>query len=340
MKKLLLSIGLLSGVMLSSTTTNAACVAADCAALGYSTATVEGCTRYIKCPFDTSYQACASTSSETTGTMTCEDAIAAAGGIYLSGDLRYTYLTKTDAGTSILTNSSTGEETILSTSEDVVFYSHDYYGLDKIYLHGAGNVSFRDAREIKECNMSGTAGFSPQLIYINNDSSLKIATSYINPLNNSLEQYSGTIGVLQVARGRSPQIVLQGHYTIHYFYYEPAQYQANPTIYLSYPGSENEVPTLAMNTYCVPYTGSCNINIVTAYSRDSGVVQFHDCVCEGHGARTTLVPHTGSETGWGSGYNQDEFCYYHDAGWQGSGYQSCQPFADYCLGDGSICYRS
>ena len=329
MKKLLLSIGLLSGVMLSSTTANAACVAADCAALGYSTATVEGCTRYIKCPFDTSYQACASTSSETTGTMTCEEAIAAAGGIYLS-DVYHTYFTKTEQGTSILTDSDTGEETILSTSEDVVFYAHSYSGLDKVYLHGPGNVTFRDEREIEECNMSGCAGFSPQLIYINNDSTLKLATSYINPLNNNLETCNGTINVLQVARGRSPRIELQGSYMIYYFNYEPDQYRANPTIYLSYPGSESMVPYLEMNTWCTAYTGSCSIDIVTDASVSGDVVRWFDCSNEGLGAsQTTLTQYFGLLGGLGTG--EESFI--------GSSFRSCQPFADYCLGDASICYR-
>ncbi len=35
-----------------------ACRSTDCAALGYSTSEVDGCTKYIKCPFDTSYQIC------------------------------------------------------------------------------------------------------------------------------------------------------------------------------------------------------------------------------------------------------------------------------------------
>ena len=309
MKKLLLSIGLLSGVMLSSTTANAACVAADCAALGYSTATVEGCTRYIVCPFDTSYKACASTSSETTGTMTCEEAVAAAGGKYLGS--------RAEGNLSVYDD------------KDVVYYAHDY-NLGRVLIEGDGSVTFKDAREIAECQDSGYGTFYAQLVYLGDNGFNHLRIDNSNRV---------AINVLQIAKGGHPIIALNAPVVdIGFLDHTSTSHAPNPTLFFAGSPEGTGLPTVNMNTWCVEGDNSdgCYINVVTRSWTSGNFVNWYDCQpaedINVKPIKTHLVPYIG-----GGQYSFGDSTSY---GFVGGIYTTgCGTFETDCLGDASICFR-
>ncbi|MBE6448981.1 MAG: hypothetical protein E7018_06795 [Alphaproteobacteria bacterium] len=278
MKKLLLSIGLLSGVMLSSTTANAACVAADCAALGYSTATVEGCTRYIVCPFDTSYKACASTSSETTGTMTCEEAVAAAGGIYLGDNMVYR---------------GTIEHT---ENKDVTYYSH-CADIDKIIIKGGGKVTFRRALEISECvgQANTTCGTNERwyagTVVFGSTSGMpsEIEINWPQKAPTYAETSIG-IGSVRLATGATPTISLYAD-QINIPNLSMTKRPNQPPVIINIESTDTNTSAItSMGLYCLQEsTGNCAVMV-----RMFGDGHFHykDCQTEGSNAYDGITANT------------------------------------------------